>query len=74
VWIGIAVPAGTPPAVVERLNGEFNRALAAPDLRAKLATLGVEPVGGTSAQMTQYVREDAARWAKIIKQANIKIE
>jgi tripartite-type tricarboxylate transporter receptor subunit TctC len=74
VWVGIAVPAGTPPAVVERLNSEFNKALAVPDVRTKLAALGVDPVGGTTAQMTQYVRGDAERWAKIVKQANIKLE
>jgi len=74
VWIGIAAPAGTPGAVVERLNGEFNKALAAPDVRSKLAALGVDPVGGTSAQMTQYVRSDAERWAKIVKAANVKLE
>ena len=74
VWIGIAAPAGTPAAVVERLNGEFNKALAAPDVRSKLAALGVDPVGGTSAQMTQYVRSDAERWAKIVKAANVKLE
>jgi len=74
VWIGIAVPAGTPPAVVERINNEFNKALAAPDVRAKLATLGVDPAGGTSAQMTQYVRNDAERWAKIVVSANVKLE
>ena len=74
VWIGIAAPAGTPAAVVERLNGEFNKALAAPDVRSKLAALGVDPAGGTSAQMTQYVRNDAERWAKIVKAANVKLE
>jgi tripartite-type tricarboxylate transporter receptor subunit TctC len=74
VWIGIAAPAGTGPAVVERLNAEFNKALAAPDVKAKLATLGVDPVGGTSAAFTQYVRNDVDRWAKIIKTANIKLE
>ena len=74
VWIGIAAPAGTPPAVVERLNAEFNKALAAPDVRVKLATLGVDPVGGTSAAMTQYVRGDVDRWAKTVKSSNIKIE
>jgi len=74
VWIGIAAPAGTPGAVVERLNGEFNKALAAPDVRSKLAALGVDPAGGTSAQMTQYVRNDAERWAKIVKAANVKLE
>ena len=57
VWIGIAAPAGTPAPVVERLNAEFNKALAAPDVRAKLATLGVDPVGGTSAAFTQFVKE-----------------
>jgi tripartite-type tricarboxylate transporter receptor subunit TctC len=74
VWIGIAAPAGTPAAVVERLNGEFNKALAAPDVRTKLAALGVDPVGGASARMTQYVRNDVERWAKIVKAANVKLE
>ena len=74
VWIGISAPAGTPAPVVERLNAEFNKALAAPDVKARLAQLGVEPVGGTSAAFTQYVKSDAERWAKIIKTANIKVE
>jgi tripartite-type tricarboxylate transporter receptor subunit TctC len=60
--------------VVERLNAEFNKALAAPDVKAKLATLGVDPVGGTTAAFTQYVRNDVDRWAKIIKAAGVKIE
>ena len=74
VWIGISAPAGTPAPVVERLNAEFNRALAAPDVKARLAQLGVDPVGGTSAAFTQFVKSDAERWAKIIKAANVKIE
>lgn len=74
VWIGIAAPAGTPAPVVERLNAEFNKALAAPDVRARLAQLGVDPVGGTSAAFAQFVRSDAERWAKIIKTANVKVE
>lgn len=74
VWVGIAVPAGTPGPVVERLNAEFNKALAAPDVKAKLATLGVDPIGGTSAEFTQYVRNDVERWARIIKTAGVKLE
>ena len=74
VWIGIAVPAGTPAPVVERLNAEFNKALAAPDVKARLAQLGVDPVGGSSADFTRYVKSDAERWAKIVKSANVKIE
>ena len=74
VWVGISAPAGTPTAVVDRLNAEFNRALAAPDVKAKLATLGVDPVGGTGAAFTQFVKGDAERWAKIVKSANVKLE
>ena len=74
VWIGIASPAATPPAVVERINGEFNKALSAPDVRARLAALGVDPAGGTTADMTQFVRSDAERWAQIVRQANVKVE
>ncbi|MFO1412517.1 MAG: tripartite tricarboxylate transporter substrate binding protein [Burkholderiales bacterium] len=74
VWIGISVPAGTPAPVVEKLNAEFNKALAAPDVKARLAQLGVTPVGGTSAQFTQYVKDDVERWAKIVKSANVKLD
>ena len=74
VWIGISVPAGTPAPIVEKLNAEFNKALAAPDVKARLAQLGVDPVGGTSAEFTRYVKNDTERWAKIVKSANVKIE
>jgi tripartite-type tricarboxylate transporter receptor subunit TctC len=74
VWIGISVPAGTPAPIVERLNAEFNKALAAPDVKAKLAQLGVDPVGGSSAAFTQFVKGDAERWAKIVKSANVKVD
>lgn len=74
VWIGISLPAGTPAPIVEKLNAEFNKALAAPDVKARLAQLGVDPAGGTSAEFTQYVKNDAERWAKIVKSANVKIE
>jgi tripartite-type tricarboxylate transporter receptor subunit TctC len=74
VWIGIAVPARTPAPIVERLNAEFNKALALPEVRARLATLGVDPVGGSMATFTRYVGQDIERWAKVIKHANVKIE
>ena len=74
VWLGIAVPAGTPPARVERLNAEFNKALAQPDVKDRLAPLGVDPAGGKSAAMNQYVRTDVLRWQKVIKTAGIRLE
>jgi len=74
VWIGIAAPAGTPPAVIERLATEFNKVLALPDVKEKLAGLGVDPVGGSSASFTQFIQTDIERWAKIIAKAGIKPE
>lgn len=74
VWVGISVPAGTPAPIVSRLNAEFNKVLEAPDVKARLAQLGVDPVGGSSAAFTQFVKGDAERWARIVKTANIKIE
>jgi len=74
VWIGIAAPAGTPPAVVQRLVDEFNKVLALPEVKEKFATLGTEPVGGTSESFTNFVRGDIERWAKIVAAAGIKPE
>ena len=74
VWIGIAVPAGTPAAVVQRLSREFNATLALPDVKQRLAALGAEPVGGTPDAFLAFVRGDLDRWAKIIKAAGIKPE
>ena len=74
VWIGIAAPAGTPIAVVERLSADFNKVLALPEVKEKLAALGTEPVGGTPEAFTGFVRGDIDRWAKIIAAAKIKPE
>jgi tripartite-type tricarboxylate transporter receptor subunit TctC len=74
VWIGLSAPARTPPAVVERLGKEFAAALARPDLRERFAALGVEPAGAQSEVFTQIVRNDIERWARVIKNAHIKVE
>jgi len=71
VWVGIALPAKTPPQVVARLNQEFNKALATPEVKEKLAALGTDPAGGTSEKFTAYVRGDVERWGKVIKAAGI---
>lgn len=74
VWIGLSVPAKTPPAVVERIGREFAAALARPDVRERLAALGVEPAGTPSEGFTRMVGADIERWARVIKNANIKVE
>jgi tripartite-type tricarboxylate transporter receptor subunit TctC len=70
----IVAPAATPPAVVERLQKEIARALDAPDVRAKLASLGAEPVGNTPAEFAAMIRSESAKWGKIVRDAGIKPE
>jgi tripartite-type tricarboxylate transporter receptor subunit TctC len=73
-WYGVAAPAKTPSAIVERLNSEIVRALKAPDLRQRLVSQGVDPVGNTPQQYTAFVQNEVQKWAKVIKAANIKGE
>jgi tripartite-type tricarboxylate transporter receptor subunit TctC len=74
VWVGISAPVGVPPPAVERLAREFGRALQVSEVRERLVTLGAEPNGETGAAFTRMVREDVARWAKIVKAAGVKLE
>ena len=73
-WFGLFVPAGTPPAIVERLHGEFASALQAPEVRSKMLALGAEPVGDTPAQFAQYIRSEAVKYAKLVKASGAKVD
>ncbi len=74
-WVGLLVPRGTPPAVVERLAGEVNKALAAEDLRAAFAAAGMTAAAtGTPAAFSQYFKSDLAKWVGVVKAANIQPE
>lgn len=73
-WYSIVVPAGTPPAVVERLQKEIARALHTPETRAKLAGLGAEPVANTPDEFAAMIKSETAKWGKIVKDANIRPE
>jgi tripartite-type tricarboxylate transporter receptor subunit TctC len=73
-WYSIVAPAGTPPAVVERLQKEIAKALDAPDVMAKLAGLGAEPVGNTPSEFAAMFKTESAKWGKIVKDANIRPE
>lgn len=74
VWVGIAVPAGTPALIVDRLAREFTRVLQQLDIRERLAVLGSDANGATGEPFARMVREDVARWAKVVKGAGIKLE
>jgi tripartite-type tricarboxylate transporter receptor subunit TctC len=73
-WNGVHVRAGTPAALVEKLNAELNRVITLPDIHDKMLGLGLEPAGGTTAQFASFVKDDIARWAKVIKDANVKVD
>ena len=74
IWYGILAPAGTPQNVVARLNTEINKALAAPDLKDRLLTAGIQPLGNTPEQFAGFIRSETGRYAKVIKDAGIKPE
>ncbi|HYF20153.1 MAG TPA: tripartite tricarboxylate transporter substrate binding protein [Ramlibacter sp.] len=71
---GLLAPAGTPAAVVERLNAEVNKALATPDLRARLVGSDNVPTGGTAADFARQIAQESQNNARIIQAANIKAE
>ena len=73
-WIGAFLPAGTPPAIAQRLNEAINQALKNPDMRERLEALAFEPVGGTAQQFSAYVKTEIVKWGKVVREGNIKAE
>lgn len=73
-WAGIVAPAGTPKEIVDRVAAEAKKALADPALQAKLADQGIVAVGSSPEEFRAFVVEEIARWGKVVKDANIKIE
>jgi len=73
-WFGMFAPAGTPEAVVERLNTEANRAIALPNIRDSLVAQGFEPIGGTRRELAEFVRVELDKWTKVVKATGIKAE
>jgi tripartite-type tricarboxylate transporter receptor subunit TctC len=71
IWFGVSAPAGTSRALVQRLNRDLNSTLTAVDVKERLATLGLEPHGGTPEEFGRVIREDIERWTKVVKAASI---
>lgn len=72
-WYGLAAPARTPAKIIARLHAETVKVLADPDIIAQLARDGGTPVGNTPQAFAQEMREETAKWARVIKEANIKL-
>jgi tripartite-type tricarboxylate transporter receptor subunit TctC len=73
-WQGVVAPAGTPPDVVARLNAEIGRILAAPEMRDKLGNQGAEVRINSPDEFATFIRAEKTRWAKVVKEADIKVE
>ena len=73
-WLGFVAPAGTPPAIVKRLQKELDAILATPEMKTRLSELGAEPVGGTSEQFAELIKSETTRWAQVVKTSGAKIE
>jgi tripartite-type tricarboxylate transporter receptor subunit TctC len=74
-WNGVFAPGRTPGAIADRLHAAVNEALQAPEVRKRQQGAGIEPVGSTSrTEFARFVREDTARWAKLVREAHIQVE
>jgi tripartite-type tricarboxylate transporter receptor subunit TctC len=74
VWWGVVVKAGTPPAVVDRLNAEITKALAHPDVTKRFAELGLEPLPMAPARFGEFLKTEVARWAPIVKSSGASVD
>lgn len=73
-WFGLLAPAGTPREIVLRLNSEVARALHEPDARARLYSIGAEPMNNTPEEFAAYINAEMVKWSKVIKAAGIRVE
>jgi tripartite-type tricarboxylate transporter receptor subunit TctC len=73
-WIGIAAPAGTPVAILDKLNAEMVRILNQPDVKERLATLAFTPVPGTRAEFAAYIKSEIAKWGQAVRDSGAKAE
>jgi len=73
-WQALVAPAGTPRAVVDRLNAEVAKVLKTPEMKEKMTGLGTDIVANSPEQFAQYLREETAKWSKIVRDAGIKLE
>jgi len=73
-WSGVLAPPRTPPAIVAKLNAAFNSVVKDPDVRKRLAEVGVSAIGGTPEDLTALITSETARWRKVVAETGVKIE
>ena len=73
-WYGLAAPKGLAPALADKINRDVNTVLAMPDVQAQLETYGAEDGGGTREKFSQFIASEQAKWARVVKDGNVKVE
>jgi tripartite-type tricarboxylate transporter receptor subunit TctC len=73
-WVGLLAPAGTPPAIVEKVSAEMRKSLAKPETQARMKQLGAIIVADSPAEFAAFLRKDHERWAQVIRTAGIRAE
>jgi tripartite-type tricarboxylate transporter receptor subunit TctC len=73
-WFGLVAPAATPRDVIAKLAAEAARILQLPDVKPRIAELGAEPIGSTPAEFSAHIKSEIAKWAKVIKDANVELQ
>jgi tripartite-type tricarboxylate transporter receptor subunit TctC len=73
-WAGLVAPAGTPPAVVTKLNGALRKIIDSPDVQAKFKNVGFEGFSSTPEELGDYIKSELVAWQKMVKDANIRAE
>jgi tripartite-type tricarboxylate transporter receptor subunit TctC len=73
-WVGMLAPAGTPPAVVNRLSEEMRKSIARPETRERFKQLGAVAIADTPAEFAAFLRKDYERWARVIKASGVRAE
>ena len=74
IWLGVFMAAGVPKDIISKVNADIAKVLSAPDVKATLALQGIEPALSTPEALTAIIRDDHARWGKVIREANIKAD
>jgi tripartite-type tricarboxylate transporter receptor subunit TctC len=72
-WNAIAAPPKTPKAIVDKINAAMNEVFGLPEIRARLATMSMQPAGGSPADMAAFLKAETARWGEVIRAANITV-
>ncbi len=73
-WYGVTAPAGTPPDIVAKLNADINKAMQVPEVRARLEAVGTQLREQSAAEFQAFMKAEVAKYAKLVKDASIRIE